>query len=443
MSLKQVFLLIEKIKLTSSTNDKIDLLKTYLQDLDFKQVMELTYDSNKQYKINKMPKMIPLDKDNLFHNPEKITNDKIFTYLNKLASQRGVSDEEKKELTKLASKDKETYSVVQMIVRKDCKAGFSEKLLNKALPNFIKIVPYCRCSTEKKLDSIKFEEGVYIQEKVDGLFLNVIVEDKKITLLSRNGNQINQLDKIVESIKKTNLTNTALMGELIIEREGKVLPRKIGNGIFNSAIQGTAEEKDLKGAKVRLWDYVSVDSFWKGEDSTPYSKRLKKLKTFLKENNPKYFELVDTRKISSLQEALDIYKEFRSEGKEGAIVKTKDAVWKNHTSPKQVKLKNISEAELRIVGWSYGEKDTKYENKLGSLQCESDDGTVKVSISGFTDAERDMDWNKEIGSIVSIEYESLITDKKRKDVYSLYLPRFCSIRRDRNETDTLNDLLKR
>ncbi len=105
--------------------------------------------------------------------------------------------------------------------------------------------------------------------------------------------------------------------------------------------------------------------------------------------------------------------------------------------------KNVQDAELRIIGWSYGEKGTKYEKMLGSLQCETDDGKVKVSVSGFTDDQRKLDWNKEIGSIITVEYESLITDKKRKDVYSLYLPRYADLRYDRDKTDTLEDLLKR
>jgi ATP-dependent DNA ligase len=141
--------------------------------------------------------------------------------------------------------------------------------------------------------------------------------------------------------------------------------------------------------------------------------------------------------------AKELYNLIRQKNREGTILKKQNALWKNHTSPDQVKEKNEVEAELRIVGWSYGKEGTKYENILGSLQCETDDGKVKVSISGFTDKEREEDWDRNIGKIVSITYESLILDKKRGEVYSLYLPRIDEVRYDRNDTDTLEDLLNR
>lgn len=449
MTLKNTYEKIMKLKTTSSTNDKVILLKEFLQDDEFSTVIELVYDSSKNYKIKKLPNRIPPKKGDIFSAGDKsATNQDIFNYLNKLAAQRGVSNDEKRHLTKLASIDKETYEVVKMIVRKDVKSGFSAKLINKAKPGFIEIIPYCRCSTAKnKMHTVKWEDGVYAQEKVDGIFINIIIQDNKVLLRSRNGKPVLQLDHITDWLKKHAIFDYnwhVFMGELLIKQNGKILPRKTGNGIFNSCIQGTAEEKITKQAIVKLWDVVSYKDFQKGECKIPYHSRLHKVKQFLNlDLERKLFSLVPTKKVFSEDEAKKCYQQIRKKGGEGIIVKKKEALWKDGTSPDQIKMKNADEAELRIISWAYGKKDTKYENLLGSLQCETDDGKVKVSISGFTDDQREWNWDDYVGKIVSIEYESLIESKSKKDIYSLYLPRFKELRYDRNDTDTLEDLQKR
>lgn len=450
MSLKSVHENLLNIKRTASTNSKVQLLSEYLQNEEFRTVIQLIYDSTKHYKINKLPPYKKLEQD-LFSDEKKSTNSDIFSFLNKLAKQRGVSDQDKLHLAKLASIDPETHKVVQMIVKKDAKCGFSQKLINKAYPNLITIMPYCRCSTAKnKIHTINWDEGVYVQEKADGMFINIIIHKDKIVFRSRSGNEIHQLDHIKDWIKKYRksliLKNSVVyMGELLLKQNEKILPRKTSNGIFNSCIQGTANPDMTKYAIVKIWDIVPYDDFWKGECNIPYHKRWKQVVKFVNSIDPnrKIFSLIRTRLVSNRKPAKDLYNIIRMNGGEGTILKKRTALWKNHTSPDQVKEKNESEAELRIVGWSYGEEGTKYENMLGSLQCETDDGKVKVSISGFTDKEREEDWNNRIGNIVSITYESLISDKKRKGIYSLYLPRIDEVRYDRNDTDTLEDLLNR
>lgn len=448
MSLKSVHEKLSKIKITSATNSKISLLSEYLENDDFSAVIQLIYNPEKQYKIKKLPKMIPPKKGDLFSAKEKpATNQEIFDYLNKLADQRGVSNQEKTKLTKLASIDKETFEIVQKIVKKDAGAGFSAKLINKAKPGFIETTPYMRCSTAKnKIHTVKWEDGVFVQEKVDGIFINIIIQEKNIILKSRNGNIIHQLDHITNWLTQNapSWNNCVFMGELLIKQNGKILPRKTGNGILNSCIQGTANSNISKHAVVKLWDVVSYKDYQKGKCDSPYSARYSRIKQFLTLDPEKQiFSLVPTKIVYSEDETKKAYQQIRQKGGEGLIIKKKEALWKDGTSGDQVKVKNSDEAEMRIVDWSYGVEGTKYEKLMGSLQVETDDGKVKVSISGFTDEQREWNWDDYVGKILSVEYESIITDKKRDGVYSLYLPRFKELRFDRNDTDSLKDLKKR
>ena len=75
---------------------------------------------------------------------------------------------------------------------------------------------------------------------------------------------------------------------------------------------------------------------------------------------------------------------------------------------------------------------------FGVLQ--SADGKVNVNCgSGFTEADRRLDWSKNIGKVVTIETEGLIQDKRTK-AYSLYLPVFVELRADKTEANTLEEI---
>ncbi|MHA1738940.1 MAG: hypothetical protein ACTSWD_10175 [Candidatus Heimdallarchaeota archaeon] len=108
-------------------------------------------------------------------------------------------------------------------------------------------------------------------------------------------------------------------------------------------------------------------------------------------------------------------------------------------------IKGVSKCEFRISSIKKGKKGTKWENHVGSIECESECGKVKFSVGGLTDAEHLKDWDEWLtllGSVVSVEYDGLIKDKS-KDVWSLYLPRNLICRPDRDMADTLEMLQNR
>jgi len=298
------------------------------------------------------------------------------------------------------------------------------------------------------MGNINYSQGAFAQEKADGMFVNVIIDKKGGVLLrSRNGNVVHQLDHLNKFLEKTpkKYRNAVYMGELLIEKNGKILPRKTGNGILNSCIQNTADPKDSKCAIIKLWDATPYDQFFAGKSEIAYKYRFIRVKKFInKMGDKQLLGQIRSKIVYSLEEAETFYHKLRNEGKEGAIVKNLIAKWKDHTSPDMIKMKNVSDIELRITGWRYGKEDTRFAKCMGSVQLESDDGFIKVSVSGFKDDEHfDIDWDARIGKVATLEFEGLITDKSRPGIYSLYLPRNLELRPDRSNTDTLKDVKRR
>lgn len=442
MSLKTVSDKIEILKNTPSTKEKENLLRDYLQDETFREVIKLTYDESLYYKVNKLGKKHCTQ--GLLNKP---SNEELFNFLYCLADQRGATGEDKQKLTRIASMDQETYDVVTKIINKDLKAGVGKKLINKAMPNLITIMPYARCSTAKnKEHTFKYEEGVIAQEKADGAFNNIVIGNTFEKFLTRNGNKINQLDHLSDLFNNIpkKFTKTVYMGELIVVRNGKILDRKTGNGIINSCIQNTADPEEANLVVIKLWDAVPIEDFYAGKCDIDYSKRLGRVSALVKEINSDKISLIETKMVYSKKEADQFYKRMRAEGKEGAICKKRTMKWKNHTSPDAIKLKNIVDFDLIIVGWEKGKKGTKFENCMGSILCESACGKLQVSVgTGFTDLEREMDWGLQMGKIATITCESIIRDKRKESLHSLYLPRFDSLRPDLNKAQTLKDMMER
>jgi DNA ligase-1 len=140
------------------------------------------------------------------------------------------------------------------------------------------------------------------------------------------------------------------------------------------------------------------------------------------------------------EKVFDLYEQFLSSGEEGVIVKSRSAPWENKRSKQMLKLKAEKECELKIVGFNSGEG--KFANTLGSLICESEDGKVRVNVSGFSDAVRFDFWNRReemMDTIVTIRYNGLIEAKDR-DVKSLYLPRFVTERLDKTVANTIEEI---
>ena len=430
---------LENIKDTAGTNDKVALLLTYMLDGGFLKVIRYMYNDNMHYGVKEMPMC----------EKKKFNRGKLFAFLDTLSNQRGTSNSDKGTLAELCSVDAKTRKLVHKIINKDAKCGFGAKLINKARPDTVYIEPYMRCSTEKKIDKIVYPSVA--QQKADGMFSNIKIykdETGTIELVSRNGKQIHQLEKLKKILGKIpeKYRDIVIHGELLIKIDGKILDRQTGNGILNSCLSNTADQKLADCAIIKIWDVVPMKAYNAHSFDLAYIKRYRRCKKIVKLVNHTAFTCIRTKIVKSHQEAKDFYKLIRKLGGEGAILKNFLLKWKNHTATEAIKMKNVSEGEFRIARIKKGKKGTKWENHVGSIECESECGKVKFSVGGLKDEEHLRDWDDwltELGSVCSCEYDGLIKDKSRKGIYSLYLPRNLVLRPERTYADTLDDLLTR
>lgn len=155
-------------------------------------------------------------------------------------------------------------------------------------------------------------------------------------------------------------------------------------------------------------------------------------------------QIIESHEVNSLEEAVAHTVRWMNSGLEGSILKDYNNVFKNHTSPTMLKLKVEAECEVICTGFIEGTKGTKREATFGSITFESQDGRVKGSTSGFTDAQLE-DFNKRreelIGKVFTVRFNDM-TRARDSDTWALSHPRFIEARSDRSDADTYERIVE-
>lgn len=444
MNSDQIFDLIEEIAATSSKNEKVALLKKGCEHKEFRDVLAATYNPLVTYGMEKMPeRRDDLAGVELFDEDTHIIIDHLAT---RVLTGNDARDTVAAELGMLTEKSAE---LLRRILRKNMRAGFSESSCNKAYKGLIPEFPYQRCSLPKdaKLAEWPWEtEGAVSQEKADGMFSNVDHETGGIVrITSRQGSEfpLGQFSDLVQEIKARLQPDTQTHGELLVVKDGEILPREIGNGILNSVLNG-GEFGPGETPIYKVWDSIPLSAVQpKGRYETPYRTRLRGLVISLRDNPGTLIQMIETKIVKSLSEAYQHAGELMKKGKEGTIIKHPNAHWRDGTSKEQVKLKLEFEVDLRVIAIAPGKEGTKNEGRAGALTCETDDGLLRVDVTVKNEAMRDNvdacpdDW---IGRIVPVIANEIMTPGESNDLHSLFLPRMAeaAYRTDKTDADTLD-----
>ena len=433
--------ILNELAATSSRNDKIAILRKYESNALFKRVVWLALHPRIQFYIRKIP-----DYNAEEFGPIQLewALDQLMRFNSRELTGKSAIDWLSYTLSHLTAANAE---VISRILAKDLKCGVDDSSVNKAWPKFIPEYPYMRCSLSKdaKFEKWPWKKGILSQIKADGMFCNINHDpDGNVSLVSRSGSTMPSEPFVAlhEEIKKFLPTNTQTHGELLVMKNGSVLPREIGNGILTSVLKGGSFEAD-ETPVLLVWDQIA---FGADSDSRPYVDRYVALRDQVQKST--LCAMIETRVVHTLDEAYAHYSEMLALGLEGTILKNPEGMWKDGTSKDQVKLKLEVDVDLLITGFTAGKG--KNESTFGSITCQSSDGQLVVNVSGFKDKkERGLLTRQEIsdkkdqfiGTIMTVRANAVMPPTKSNPLYSLFLPRFTEFRSDKTEADTLQQVI--
>jgi len=494
---------INKLKNISSTNEKIEKIKECYEKLGetWVKILVYAYDPLKVFNVKKYKKL---------PNQNLVDLKAIFLLLDKL---------QKREITGNKAIDavenmyqilnKDDAEVFNLILQKDLKCGINKKLIQKALGEnlffeigYMGAVPF----DPKKLDKILDSIFVFSQEKMDGEYSNLFINNEEIIFYSRK-NKVQLMpkkiiDKLREQIQKVREyyffpDNIILNGELIISGYDRYTSNGLLTRIFK--YQEYLDKEETKKAekakkvieeigkdtleniinkiKYYIWDYQSKkDPYWVRLVTlkSPYNDVISSVFLFEfvetkvlinEEKFEKNFAEYEVRKIiykdicnidrdnnpyfyenkKDAKKILDQHTyEIISKGGEGTIIKDGMKVWKNGKPTYQIKRKFEFECELKVVGFQQGNPGTKFENALGAFVCQSEDEKLLCYPSGIAEDLRFEIWENQSEYLNKIITVKCNGLSKSKDSksWSLLHPRFIKFREDKDQADTLDIIQK-
>ena len=331
--------------------------------------------------------------------------------------------------------------ILMKILTKRMNIGIGAKLINKTVGRELIPDPSLMLASDDQKEIVGWDK-IYCEEKYDGV--------RVIAKGNMNGFQFytrafNELDKTklsgIESDLIKVLRDSETTHDVFFDGELTDLNRKSVSGKVTQILKGTAPDDIDKGFIFNVFDVEKPDVLETGKGSTPYLKRrqdLESLLGFLPQSSS--IKLARQWVADTMEEVHGIYDQIISLGGEGVILKCADHVYECKRSRNWVKLKQIQDCDLEIVGWYPGEG--KREGYIGGLICTDASRTLEVRIgSGFTDADlKSLSQNADdlIGRITAVQYNETITDKFGGR--SLFLPRFIEIRSDKNLPDDMSSM---
>ena len=331
--------------------------------------------------------------------------------------------------------------ILMKILTKRMNIGIGAKLINKTVGRELIPDPSLMLASDDQKEIVGWDK-IYCEEKYDGVRVIAKGNKKGFQFYTR---AFNELDKTklsgIESDLIKVLRDSETSNDVFFDGELTDLNRKSVSGKVTQILKGTAPDDIDKGFIFNVFDVEKPEVLESGKGNTPYLKRrqdLESLLGFLPENSS--IKLARQWVADTMEEVHGIYDQIISLGGEGVILKCADHVYECKRSRNWVKLKQIQDCDLEIVGWYPGEG--KREGYIGGLICTDASRTLEVRIgSGFTDADlKSLSQNADdlIGRITAVQYNETITDKFGGR--SLFLPRFIEIRSDKNLPDDMSSM---
>lgn len=421
-----MYSIINDLKNISGTKAKIEYIKNLdaVKKEELKQVLLAAMTPNISYNFEVIP--------------EYETKEELYSLQDALEKikplQQSIDENRDDYLTEILSHlSQENSHIIEMVIRDKLNIGLKNKSLKAVFDDFPQPHPYNRCSSfsQKNISNLTFP--LICQTKEDGMYIDFI-KGKSYT---RAGNVVDVLHEDVIKYLTENASGYVIQGELLqLDEFGKRLNRQESNGLSNR------KEVDSAFTQFVVFDMVDVTDFENGLCNTLYEKRLEMLIELVNNFDNHHLKLVDTDFCNDINDVIVEFKERLKNDEEGCVLKDKNAVWKNGTNKHFVKMKIECTSELKVVGFEYGAKGTKYEEMLGSLIVESSDGKVKFNVgSGFTDELRENP-NQFLDKVIEVRYNDIVQNKDEPDFYALYLPRFIKIREDKTEADSYDKIVE-
>ena len=413
--LQKVQDLVNRLNATNSSNEKLAILKLYINDADIQKVLLYVYSPYKQYGVTSAN--CKKNSNLLGHSNTYVD---VFNLLDDLNNRICTGHSAIANVNRFVQENIAYQDLIWNILDKDLKTRANTSLINKAIPNCIPTFDVALAEKwEGKLDLEN--ETWYHSRKLDGVRCIIRKEENLVVAYSRSGKEFYTLQKVLDQVSLLP-GNFVLDGELCLSTDGDA-----------DDFQGVMQEirkKDhtINNPKYYVFDYLTIKDFDSKVSTSTFIKRLNNGYDTLPESiNSEILNFLPQERIDSIEQVQSLLNEANSLGQEGIIIR-KDDTYKGKRSKDILKVKSFHDAEYVVKAIQSGEirhivNGSEVESDmLSNIIIEHKGNDVGVG-SGFSIDQRiefHADPSKILGKVVTIQYFE--ESKNKLGEYSLRFP---------------------
>ena len=326
------------------------------------------------------------------------------------------------------------------ILRRDMRAGFSERTINKVCKGTDYVIPTFGCQLAANSEGRPEMVGTkWLEPKLDGArVLLVVSEDNTATCYSRNGKIFDNFPHVEQQV----LSNAYAIRAYLKTNGGFVLDGEIMGKSFQDLMRQAQRKENVQTQDTvfNVFDILPLEDFKRGFWNAQLRKRLAILTDMQRvfDAMPNVTR-VDSQIVVDLntEEGRAKLHEYATEmvtaGFEGIMIKDMEAPYECKRNTFWMKWKPVITVDLPVIGLEEGTGRNK--GRLGALVCSGIDHGKDITVnvgSGFSDTERDLFWNQKsdvIGRTVEILCD--VITQNQDGTYSLRFPRFVRFRDDK------------
>lgn len=421
--------ILEKIKNTSSNNEKQGILEQNKNDELLKEILYFVYNPYFRTGLSskKIKKKIAPTEYRLLLDPESsITY--IFNYLKD--HNTGTDQDIAHVQWYIRNYNEGCPEIIEQILTQTLKIGMTAKSINKVwedlIPEFDIMLAEKYWEKMDKLEMNKPE--IIITQKLDGVRCVALKSGNNVELLSRSGQQMTGFIEVEQELRT--LPDGVYDGEMLADAS-------IDNSLdlFSTTIMTARTKSNNKiNMSYNVFDYVkNISDFMNGNLNENCRNRKKELENIVKTGNCKHIKYVPVLydgvyNGSIIDKMLDTVLELKGEG---LMINLVDAPYQKKRTNDILKVKKMQTVDLRVVDLFEGKGSLK--GTLGGVVVNFKGSQVGVG-SGFSNDQRNDFWQhpeKIFGKIVEVQYFEESKDKTGKP--SLRFPVFKQVRNDKNE----------
>lgn len=380
--------IIAELASTDSRLEKEAILAKHKSDADFTELLKFSYDPFMMFHVQKVPAQSVVGSETVQSLWDEIRL--LLTYLStRYLSGHAALNSIEQTLNKLTEDEAE---LLTNVIRKDLRAGISDKTINKVHKGLIPTFELMLTEQEK---NAKTTWPTSVEPKLDGLRLAAVYDGVSVQFLSRGGKPFETLDFLTDDVIN------------FLGHQPGMLDGEIMGDDFNETTSGVKRKKanDLtQKVKFIVFDHLTLEEFRTQSCNRKRHERYDRLIQMESESSAERIYVCKAEIVNSAEEAHAKYEEYKRDGYEGAIVKALNGLYEFKRVKYNYKLKPKETADLEITGFEEGEG--KYVGMLGAFVVDYKGKSARVG-TGFSDEQRQDYWNRRgelVGSLAEVSF---------------------------------------